>query len=160
MSEELSKILDNYISSQEGELFSDEADIELKEKYKSATKKRIENIIYSEIQNELEEKIIADAEKEIDKRAGMKRVKEYKSLTLIGIIMAFFVGLLTNQITDILGMWKGTVTVTPEKIKCTVIISFVIFMICVAIAFGLFISEIIKMLERNNDERDSSREDI
>lgn len=158
MSEELSKILDNYISSQEGELFSDEADIELKEKYKSATKKRIENIIYSEIQNELKEKIIADAEKEIDKRAGMKRVKEYKSLTLIGIIMAFFVGLLTNQITDIIGMLKGTVT--PEKIKCTVIISFVIFMICVAIAFGLFISEIIKMLERNNDERDSSREDI
>ncbi|MBU5478067.1 hypothetical protein KQI69_02505, partial [Eubacterium sp. MSJ-13] len=84
--------------------------------------------------------------------------KEYKSLTLIGIIMAFFVGLLTNQITDIIGMYKGTVT--PERIKGTLIISGVIFIICVVIAFGLFISEIIKMLERNNDERDSSREDI
>ncbi len=158
MSKELSRILDNYISSQENELFSDEADRELKEQYKNAAKKRIENSIYSEIENELKEKIIADAEKEIDKRAGMKRVKEYKSLTLIGIIMAFFVGLLTNQITDIIGMFKGTVT--PEKIKSTVIISVVIFIICVVIAFGLFISEIIKMLERNNDERDSSREDI
>lgn len=158
MSKELSRILDNYISSQENELFNDEADIELKEQYKSAAKKKIENSIYSEIENELKEKIIADAEKEIDKRAGMKRVKEYKSLTLIGIIMTFFVGLLTNQITDIIGMYKGTVT--PERIKCTLIISGVIFIICVVIAFGLFISEIIKMLERNNDERDSSREDI
>lgn len=158
MSKELSRILDNYISSQENELFNDEADIELKEQYKSAAKKKIENSIYSEIENELKEKIIADAEKEIDKRAGMKRVKEYKSLTLIGIIMAFFVGLLTNQITDIIGMYKGTVT--PERIKGTLIISGVIFIICVVIAFGLFISEIIKMLERNNDERDSSREDI
>lgn len=158
MSKELSRILDNYISSQENELFNDEADIELKEQYKSAAKKKIENSIYSEIENELKEKIISDAEKEIDKRAGMKRVKEYKSLTLIGIIMAFFVGLLTNQITDIIGMYKGTVT--PERIKCTLIISGVIFIICVVIAFGLFISEIIKMLERNNDERDSSGEDI
>lgn len=158
MSEELSKILDNYISSQENELFSDEADIELKEQYKNAAKKKIENNIYTEIEKELMDKIIAGAEKEIDKRAGIKRISEYKNLTVTGIIMAFFVGLLTNQITDIIGMLKGTVT--PEKIKYTVIISFVIFMICVAIAFGLFISEIVKMLERNNDERDSSREDI
>lgn len=158
MSEELGKVLDNYINSQEKRLFNDEIDAESKEEFKSAVKEKIEDIIYDEIKKECREEIIKGAEEEIDKRAGIKRIKEYKSLTLIGIFVAFFIGLLTNQITDIIGMLKGTVT--PEKMQCTIIISIIIFIICALIVFGLFISEIIKMLERNNDERDNSRKDI
>ena len=158
MSEELEKVLDNYINSQEKRLFNDEIDAESKEELKSAAKARIEDIIYDEIKKECRDEIIKGAEKEIDKRAGINRITEYTSLPLIGIFVAFFIGLLTNQITDIIGMLKGTVT--PEKIQCTIIISIIIFIICALIVFGLFISEIIKMLERNNDERDNSRKDI
>lgn len=159
MPKELSKLIDDYLASKGeeiekivGELNQDE------EVLWNSVKEGIEKRIYDEIEKEVRDKAIADAEDEINRRVGMRRIHEYKNLTIIGIVMAFFVGLLANQITDIIGMYKGTVT--PQKVECTVAISFGIFFICIVIAIGLFISEIIKMLERNNDEKGNSREDI
>lgn len=157
MSKELSKLLDQYIASKE-DVFAAESNPEEREKLKNAVKESLEKKIYNEIKNEVRDKAIADAENEINKRADRKRISEYKSLTITGIVMAFFVGLLVNQITDIIGIYKGTVL--QEKLGCTLIISIVLLLICIAIAIGLFISEIIKILERDNDERHNSRKDI
>ena len=62
MSEELGKVLDNYINSQEKRLFNDEIDAESKEEFKSAVKEKIEDIIYDEIKKECREEIIKVAE--------------------------------------------------------------------------------------------------
>lgn len=152
MSKELSKVLDNYISSKECEILKDEASEEEREMLIGAVKDKIEKIIYEEIKDEVRNQAIADAEKEINKRVGMKRIREYKNLILTGIIVAFFVGLLVNQVTDIIALCKGSVTL--ENIGITIIIIFVIIVICIFIAIGLFLSEIIKMLESENDEKD------
>lgn len=89
---------------------------------------------------------IQKADKIIEKKADKKRINEFRRLTIDGLIVAFFVGLLVNQVTDIIGYLKGCFEM--PNIKITMIFSVGLLIICIVIISWLFISEVIKMLEK------------
>ena len=73
-----------------------------------------------------------------------------KNLAINGVIVAFFVGLLVNQSTDIIGYWKGSFQ--ASNIWITVGIAVALLVICIIIFAYMFISELIKMLRKDKNE--------
>mgnify|MGYP000911505253 FL=1 len=57
--------------------------------------------IYEEIKNELKEEAINEAQEEIKNQKLIHKIKELRTLTIIGIIIAFFVGMAVNQVTGL-----------------------------------------------------------
>ena len=118
----------------------------------NAIKKQLTDKIYNEVRKEVRDEALADADELIEKKAGVKRIEEFKKLTINGLIVAFFVGLLVNQSTDIIGYFKGSFE--TQNIWYTVVITAVLFLICAGISLWLFISELIKMLRKEKNETD------
>ena len=151
MSETLETLIDNYIS-QSDRLFKENVVPDEKERFKEAVKAVMTEKIYDEIRQEVKDEALADAEEIIEKKAGLKRIKKFRKLTVDGLIVAFFVGLLVNQSTDIIGYLKGSFQ--TQNIWNTVWISLALLLICVGIFGWLFISELIKLLGKEKDETD------
>ena len=63
---------------------------------------------YADIQKAAE-KIIKEAQDEIDKKSNLKQIQEIKALTISGAVLAFFVGLFVNQITELIDFYKGPI---------------------------------------------------
>ena len=82
-------------------------------------------------------------------RQTQVRVTEI-TLAINGVIVAFFVGLLVNQSTDIIGYWKGSFQ--ASNIWITVGIAVALLVICIIIFAYMFISELIKMLRKDKNE--------
>lgn len=150
MSNTLETLLDKYLKLEEKILFRENAVPNEKEAYVDAIKKQLSDKIYAEIKQEILESVLADAEEIIEKKAGLKRIEEFKKLSIDGLIVAFFVGLLVNQSTDIIGYFKGSFF--TNNIWLTVGVAVVLLLICVGIFVGLFISELIKLLRKDKHE--------
>ena len=133
MSETLETLIDKYIDLQDDVVFRDNAVPEDKEAYVKAR-----------------DDAVKDASELIEKKAGIKRIKEFKKLAIDGLIVAFFVGLLVNQFTDIIGFFKGSFQ--TQNIWSTVGITIVLLLICLGIFLYLFISELLKMLGKEKNE--------
>ena len=147
MSETLKTVLDKYIESQNKVVFRENAVPEDKDGYVDAIKKSLTDKIYDEIRAEVRDEALADASKIIEEKAGLKRIDEFKKLAINGVIVAFFVGLLVNQSTDIIGYWKGSFQ--ASNIWITVGIAVALLVICIIIFAYMFISELIKMLRKD-----------
>ena len=150
MSNTLETLLDKYLKLEEKILFRENAVPNEKEANVDAIKKQLSDKIYAEIKQEILESVLADAEEIIEKKAGLKRIEEFKKLSIDGLIVAFFVGLLVNQSTDIIGYFKGSFS--TNNIWLTVEVAIVLLLICVGIFVGLFISELIKLLRKDKHE--------
>ena len=150
MSETLKIVIDKYIESQNKVVFRDNAVPEDKEGYVDAIKKNLTDKIYNEIRKEVRDEALADASKIIEEKAGLKRIEEFKKLAINGLIVAFFVGLLVNQSTDIIGYIKGSFL--TSNIWLTVQIAVALLVICIIIFAWMFISELIKMLRKDKNE--------
>lgn len=70
--------------------------------YNDAVKKQLEKEIYDEIKAEVKDEVLQKVEKEIEDRAELMKIQEFKKLIFDGFFIAFFVGLLVNQITELL----------------------------------------------------------
>lgn len=152
MSETLKIVIDKYIDSQNKVVFRDNAVPEDKDGYVDAIKKNLTDKIYNEIRKEVRDEALADASKIIEEKAGLKRIEEFKKLAINGLIVAFFVGLLVNQSTDIIGYIKGSFL--TSNIWLTVQIAVALLVICIIIFAWMFISELIKMLRKDKNEAD------
>lgn len=151
MAKMLDTLVDNYVQMNSQAIFVQNVDDKYRSLYIEATKNELTQKIYDEIKSEVRENAVKDAEKEIDQKAGLKRIDEFKKLMVQGFFVAIFVGLFVNQLTDAIGFLKGTITI--ESIWTTVIIALVFFLICVGIFTWLFATELIKLLKREkNDE--------
>ena len=64
-------------------------------------KTELTNRIYKEIKEELKEQII--------KKSNLKQIQEIKALTISGAMLAIFVGLFVNQITELIDFYKGPI---------------------------------------------------
>ena len=150
MSETLKTVIDKYIESQDKVVFRENAVQEDKDGYVDAIKKSLTDKIYNEIRVEVRDEALADASKIIEEKAGLKRIEELKKLAINGVIVAFFVGLLVNQSTDIIGYLKGSFQ--SSNIWITVKIAVALLVICIIIFAYMFISELIKMLRKDKNE--------
>lgn len=117
------------------------------EAYVKAVKCQLKDQIYKEVCEEVREEALKEAEKITEERTRQKRIEEFRKLTVDGLIVAFFVGLLVNQSTDIIGYFKGSF-ITPN-ISITVAIAVVIFLICAGLCGFWFISEVLKLIKGN-----------
>lgn len=149
MSDKLNTLVDKYISLQDPQVFLQEIDQGEKAEYVNAIKKQLIDSIYEEVKEDIRDAAVKEAEEIIDEKAGLKRIDEFKKLMINGFIVAAFVGLLVNQLTDIIGFYKGSVSIAT--IMPTVIISAILFVICISIFTWLFLNELLRLLKKHKN---------
>jgi hypothetical protein len=155
MSQKLDTLVDNYLELQDQHVFQNDVDKSNREMYVNATKKVIKDEIYNEVKNEVREAAVIEAGHIIDEKAGLKRIDEFKKLMLDGFIVAIFVGLFVNQVTDFIGFYKGNVSLS--SIWATVLLALVFLIICIGIFVCRFISELIKLIKKGKDDEGNCR---
>ena len=78
--------------------------------------------IYQEIRSEVRQEEIDKAQEEIENQKLIHKIKELRTLTIIGIIIAFFVGMAVNQLTglfvllDFFKKWYGMLIILAISI--------------------------------------------
>ena len=116
-----------------------------REEYISSVKERVRNRIYEEIENEIYDKIVEKAEKELEMQSLNRQIDEFKKATIIGVLFAFFIGLLVNQFTDIINFYKNVLKY--EGVFPTVCIIVVLLGICGFIIWHFIFSTMINLLK-------------
>ncbi|MDO4536357.1 MAG: hypothetical protein Q4B63_11210 [Clostridium perfringens] len=101
------KMIEAYINSQR--ISQGDTDSEIEYIKESAKKKLFEDIKKEIIELE-KERILKEAEEKIKKLEQQRRIKEIRVLMYEGFIIAFVVGLIVNQATDLLNISKGITT--------------------------------------------------
>lgn len=119
------KMINAYITSQK---ITGETEEEVK-----IMKKAIEDNFFEQIKREIIEeekkKIVLEAQREIDELENKKRVKEIKVLMYEGVIVAFIVGLIVNQATDLVNVIKGITTNVGVTIGVIILLAIVVFIV-------------------------------
>lgn len=82
---------------------------------------------------------------EAKKEENLQKIEELKSLVWSGFLLAFIVGLAVNQATEIIGYYKGTITV--DDIIPTIIITIILCIICLAAYMYSFFRNAISLFE-------------
>ena len=114
---------------------------------KEAAKQRIIEKIYQEIYAEGEEKAFEAAEKRSKETSIKRKLEEARNLIIQGFIVAFFVGLAVNQLTEIFVVIKENI-VTNDLAET--IILFVAFIgVCVAVLGYIFIKELLALIRKD-----------
>ena len=152
MSETLHTVIENYIASKSEKILQQEASDNEKEEYTNAVISKLEDRVYDEVKRDVRDKALAEAEKIIEKRSELRKIEELKKLTVEGLIVAFFVGLLVNQVTDMITFFKGTVT--SSNFYVTIIIIFVLLFICISLTLGMLISQLLTLVRKDTHEND------
>ena len=155
MANNLETLIETVIALQDKKIFLAKVDEQYKAEYVKATKEKLYDRIYEEIKSEVREEAIKEAEKVINKRAELKKIDEFKKLMIEGFFAAIFVGLFVNQCTDIIGFFKGNVSLV--SVWPTVFIAAGFLLLCIIIFGGLFVVELIKTIKKEySDASDRS----
>lgn len=113
---------------------------------KLLVKKKLKSEILYEIKQEVKESAIEEAKKDIDDYMTKKKLKDYKELTILGLIIAFIIGLSVNQLTDVIAFYKKLIYKEPWVSILTAII-------IVAIAIYLIFKHILKEIDNLSDNK-------
>lgn len=113
---------------------------------KLLVKKKLKSEILYEIKQEVKENAIEEAKKDIDDYMTKKKLKDYKELTIFGLIIAFFIGLSVNQLTDVIAFYKKLIYKEP-------LVSILTAIIIVAIAIYLIFKHILKEIDNLSDNK-------
>ena len=130
MSAKLDTLVDNYIKLKKETILQEveEEEIAL---FIDSTKKQLKKEIQEEIEAELKEEVFREAQDEIEKKAGFRRIAEFRKLAIDGFAVAVFVGLFVNQATELIGYFKGTTVL--NSIVSTLVFAFIFILICIGI---------------------------
>ena len=145
MSAKLDTLIDNYIKLKKETILQEveEEEIAL---FIDSTKKQLKKEIQEEIEVELKEEVLREAQNEIEKKAGLKRIEEFRKLAIDGFAVAVFVGLFVNQTTELIGYFKGTAVL--NSMVLTLVFAFIFILICIGIFVWKFLQEFIKLLKK------------
>lgn len=144
MSETLEKLLNNFIESKHSEIKENTEKDEYMEYMTTAVKEKMRAAVVEEIRRELEPEIIEKVKKDNEIEEQKRRVKELQEVLWSGFIIAFIVGLLVNQVTDIISFLKGASGI--ESISSTIWICIGLLAVCI-IAYGwLFITKVLEFI--------------
>lgn len=113
---------------------------------KLLVKKKLKSEILYEIKQEVKENAIEEAKKDIDDYMTKKKLKDYKELTILGLTIAFIIGLSVNQLTDVIGFYKKLIDKEP-------VVSIAFAIIIVAIAIYLISKHILKEIDNLSDNK-------
>lgn len=108
MTKKLDTMIESYIAVKEKDLETiPESD---REEYLELFREKIKKMVVEEVKQEYKAQVMADAESDIQQRISDNRISQLKNLMWNGFLIAFLVGLAVNQITDLIGYWKGSVS--------------------------------------------------
>lgn len=113
---------------------------------KLLVKKKLKSEILYEIKQEVKENAIEEAKKDIDDYMTKKKLKDYKELTILGLTIAFIIGLSVNQFTDVIAFYKKLIDKEP-------VVSIAFAIIIVAIAIYLISKHILKEIDNLSDNK-------
>ena len=141
---ELDRVLDT-VMKDKAELIMQEATEEEREEIITSLREHKKREIIAEIRKEYKEELIQEAYSEAKKASERQKIEDLKSLMWSGFLLAFIVGLAVNQTTDIIGYYKGTVTV--DKIWPTAMITFILCLICLGAYLYSFLQKVISIYD-------------
>ncbi|MGN0732995.1 MAG: hypothetical protein ACI4LC_02335 [Emergencia sp.] len=150
MSDKLKQVVSYFVDNNYTDGPANDPENEIGQTIKTAAKQRIMDDIYSEIYNKVEEEAYAQAEKRSKEMAVRRRLKEIRNLIIQGFILAFFVGLAANQMTEIIKVWKTSVM--AEDFMKTWTLFFVFVAICVAIIVYVFFKDLVGLIRKDVEE--------
>lgn len=107
---ELDTLLDAFIKLRADALKENVSQKEREEIFAALREKKKADIIH-EIKEEYKTELMEEVNLEAEKGLNRQKIEDLKSLMWSGFVLAFLVGLAVNQTTDIIGFYKGTVTV-------------------------------------------------
>lgn len=113
---------------------------------KLLVKKKLKSEILYEIKQEVKENAIEEAKKDIDDYMTKKKLKDYKELTILGLTIAFTIGLSVNQFTDVIGFYKKLIDKEP-------VVSITFAIIIAVIAIYLIFKHILKDIDNLSDNK-------
>ena len=127
MSESLNSILDKYIEYNKSDLKKElkTNNSEEEDRIFKLAKEQLKNNIDSEIEKELMDKVIKNAEPIIEENNRNKHISEIKKLTTEGVFLAVFVGILVNQLSNLITLLINP-TQTARMTFFIVICSFIL----------------------------------
>ena len=108
-----------------------------------------------EYTEKLKQQIINEEAEKITKKYEGKilkeRIEQLKILMINGIILSFFIGIIVNQVTDLLSFWKGTIeiNIVPFTFKAIFIFTFFSLIIIVYLLFNWML----KLIAGEKNER-------
>lgn len=104
MSKTLDKIASLYVESQlKNEIISGELD---RDQVTKAVEEDLKKKVYEEIKSETLESLISEANETVNRNNMLSRIKEYRRILILGIVMAFLIGMSVNQFTNLID--RGT----------------------------------------------------
>lgn len=141
---ESDKLLDAFIKSN-ADLLNEEAPQEVREEFIAALREKKKADIIHEIKEEYKTELMEEVNLEAEKGLNRQKIEDLKSLMWSGFVLAFVVGLAVNQATDIIGFYKGTVTV--GKIWPTAILALGLCAFCILAYFYSFLRNAVSLLD-------------
>lgn len=115
---------------------SGETEQEFTEWIKCGIRQKIEE----EIKQKYTEEIVQNAKEEINKQKEKERISALRKLLIEGFVVAFFVGILVNQVTNLIAYYWGNDC--SVNVKVAWIISFISLGIAVLLYLILFVKEV------------------
>lgn len=141
---ELDKILDAVMKSK-AEIIQSEAPTEAKEEFITALREKKKQEIIEEIKKEYKDELTKEINTEIKNEKNRQKINDLQSLMWSGFLLAFVVGLAVNQTTDIIGYFKGIVTI--DNIVPAVLITVILCVTCIAAYFYTFIKNVLSLID-------------
>lgn len=137
-------MIESYIAVKEKDLETiPESD---REEYLELLREKIKKMVVEEVKQEYKAQVMADAESDIQQRISDNRISQLKNLMWNGFLIAFLVGLAVNQITDLIGYWKGSVSLS--SLMPTLIITVILVAICMGLYFYNMIKETVDIYKK------------
>ena len=104
----------------------------------SAAEDAIKKRIVEEIEPVIKEKVKVEVETEENE----KKLEELKEIIWSGFLVAFFVGLLVNQVTDVITHLKG-----DDNMQGTLAAIIILLLLCLAVFLYMFIAKVKKIYD-------------
>lgn len=117
-----------------------------REEYLEPLREKIKKDVVEEVKQEYKAQVMADAENDIQQRISDNKISQLKNLMWNGFLIAFLVGLAVNQITDLIGYWKGSVSLS--SLMPTLIITVVLVAICMGLYFYNMVKDTVDMYKK------------
>lgn len=115
--------------------------------HKEEAIKQLYDTVYSEVEKEILTNFSKSIEMKIKKELSSERISDHKELVISGFLLALIVGLLVNQVTEIINAIKE---VFPSL--STIIVSLILFFLCWAIFSFSFSHKLKELLNEINED--------
>lgn len=102
-------------------------------KTKNLVEKKLKSEVLAEIKQEVSSKAIKDAKSRLNEERAVNKLRDYKELTVVGIVLAFFIGLSVNQASDVIGYIKNIDRLIDKEPWVSVAFALIIIGICIFI---------------------------